>query len=143
MTYNLNSEEVLFIQLCCWNEVEQLHKFLKTNESINLVCKNGRAFCIAICNEYIGILVLLLQHYHRQKLEGNPLSEEYKTAKQKLNEIIQDGVESSNISEEMREIVKPYIVEEDDPNDYILNFYKDEEKYSNDIEIKNILQLVN
>lgn len=110
----INSE---LYNYCSLNKFEKARKLLEDNfDDIDLTYENGSFFDFAIVKKNVDMLNTLLQYYKQTKLQGDPETFDYKVAKQKLQIILQDAVDSFNISEEMQEVLNQYLPTEEGDN---------------------------
>ena len=62
------------------------------------------------------MLNFLLKYYEQTSLEGDSNSLEYKVAKYKLQQILQDAVNTFTPSKEIQEVLEKYLPKEEDVN---------------------------
>ena len=97
---------------CCrWNMPDKFSQLLDKNiKDIDLTHDEGLFFRMAISHNMKEILNILLQHYEKTQLSSDPETLEYKFSKHKLINILQDAVDAHDVSNEIQEILKPYIL---------------------------------
>lgn len=98
-----------------YQDVVKFFKELKPEDDLDLLEDEGDLFYKASKHKDGKILKELLKHYVETKLSGDPESYEYKLAKQKLIEVV-DDILCSHIkpSEEAMKLFAPYMPEDDD-----------------------------
>lgn len=100
---------------CQFNRLGKVIEILTNPEdNLNLLDYEGELFHLASRHKDGKVLEKLLKYYEKTKLSGNPESYEYKLAKRELLEVVNDIKELSNASEKAIELLKPYIIEDDD-----------------------------
>lgn len=114
----------MLLDRCRWDTPHLLIEFLKDNaEDIDVTYDDGICFQIAIANSSISILDILIKHFEKTKLTGDKESSDYKASKQKISQILQNAIQSQDVSEEIRERLKDYIQPEDTVTDNTLDFF--------------------
>ena len=83
------------------------------NENPNTPIAYEEPIGMSISHGYIEVLNILLKHYEKTKLNGNPESIEYKYAKRQLFEIIEEALPYAD-DPKILEIIKPYCAPEED-----------------------------
>jgi len=103
---------------------DELQQFLNTHSNeINLLHNDGDCFARAVAIESTKKLELLIEHYEKTKLQPtkkNPKDEEsyeYKAAKLKLSEALEDVAGKTFPTVEIQKILDPYIKTDDDDTD--------------------------
>ena len=76
---------------------------------LDLTYREGGYFLLAIRNNNIEMLDMLLKYYQKNKLRGDDNSVEYKWAKYHLIEKIRIVLPYCNLSEEMQALLSQYI----------------------------------
>jgi len=99
---------------CSWDQTENLDRILSQNVGIDLTYNNGIYFRLSIKHNNTKILNSLLQYYERTNLKGYFESIEYKVAKHKLQQILQDAVNTFTPSKEIQELLEKYLPKEED-----------------------------
>lgn len=99
---------------CSWDQTENLDRVLSQNTDIDLTYNDGIYFRLSIKHNSIKMLNSLLQYYEQNNLKGDSNSLEYKVAKYKLQQILQDAVNTFNPSKEIQEVLEKYLPKEAD-----------------------------
>lgn len=122
----LEEEQKIYANLCnyCrWDEkdqpiwIEKTKELLEDNSGLDLIYKDGILFGLAISNESIQMLEVLISYYEQNNLQSDPDTIDYKIAKYKLAEIIQHEANAYDFSNEMQSLLAPYLPSEDDESD--------------------------
>lgn len=100
-----------------WNSPDRLENLFDDNTNIKLTYDTyDEPLGMAISHGYIKVLEILLNHYHKYKLNGNPESVEYKFAKHQLLDIIEKSLPYTD-DPKVLEMINPYCSTEDDESD--------------------------
>ena len=111
----MNPQKALLYR-CADSECERVARILKENQCLDLTYYEGDYFVIAVKDNNIEILMMLLKYYRKHKLQGDSNSLEYKVAKYKLIEVLKNALNWVGycISDEMKNILSQYIPIEED-----------------------------
>jgi|GEM_PF-3911884 len=101
---------------CRWNQSENAIRIMNEDQNIDIKHKDGEVFLFAIENNNPTILNNLIKYYEKNQLKGDFESIEYKVAKHKLQQILQDAVNTFTPSEEIQEVLEKYLPKEEDVN---------------------------
>lgn len=99
---------------CSWDQTENLDRILSQNVGIDLTYNNGIYFRLSIKHNNTKTLNSLLQYYEQTNLKGDFESIEYKVAKHKLQQILQDAINTFTPSKEIQEVLEKYLPKEED-----------------------------
>lgn len=110
---------------CSWDQTENLDRILSQNVGIDLTYNNGIYFRLSIKHNNTKTLNSLLQYYEQTNLKGDFESIEYKVAKHKLQQILQDAINTFTPSKEIQEILEKYLPKEDVDSEQDLNDLED------------------
>ena len=104
---------------CRWNMPDVLEALLEVfEEKIDTTFDEGELFKIAALQEHIEILTILIDYYKKTQLDCfDKESLEYKFAKRKLGNVIEDVLESYTVSDKVMDILKDYLPKEEDSGD--------------------------
>jgi len=99
------------------NQFERAKKVLEDypNE-IDVTYSDGIFFLFVIEENNLSMLNTLINYYERNQLQGDSNSLEYKVAKHKLQQILQDAVNTFTPSKEIQEVLEKYLPKEEDVN---------------------------
>ena len=99
------------------NQFERAKKVLEDypNE-IDVTYSDGIFFLFVIEENNLSMLNTLIKYYERNQLQGDSNSLEYKVAKHKLQQILQDAVNTFTPSKEIQEVLEKYLPKEEDVN---------------------------
>ncbi|MCA9749417.1 MAG: hypothetical protein KC414_09950, partial [Romboutsia sp.] len=98
---------------CRWNQSENAIRIMNEDQNIDIKHKDGEVFLFAIENNNPTILNGLIKYYEKNQLKGDFESIEYKVAKHKLQQILQDAVNTFTPSKEIQEVLEKYLPKED------------------------------
>ena len=98
---------------CRWNQSENAIRIMNEDQNIDIKHKDGEVFLFAIENNNPTILNSLIKYYEKNQLKGDFESIEYKVAKHKLQQILQDAVNTFTPSKEIQEVLEKYLPKED------------------------------
>jgi len=104
-------KNILLSDYVSWDDTRKVSDMLNQHKDIDLTYDDGLYFKLSIKHNNIKILNSLLQHYEQTNLKGNSDSLEYKVAKYKLQQILQDAVNTP--SKEIQELLEKYLPKED------------------------------
>ena len=99
---------------CGWDQSGNVDRILNQYTDIDLTYDNNIYFKLAIKHNNTKILGILLEYYEKTQLKGDSNSLEYKVAKHKLQTVLQDAINSVDISEEMQVVLDKYLPKEED-----------------------------
>ncbi len=113
----MTREEVmnLFFGYCCGNipsKAEQLCK--EYPNDIDLTYKDGQVFAICFAHDYVELLNVLIDFYKETKLQGDIDSKEYKVAYHTLQYILEEALDQTEPSKEIRAVIDQYICDTKD-----------------------------
>jgi len=99
------------------NQFERAKKVLEDypNE-IDVTYSDGIFFLFVIEENNLSMLNTLINYYERNQLQGDSNSLEYKVAKHKLQQILQDAVNTFTPSKEIQEVLEKHLPKEEDVN---------------------------
>ena len=99
---------------CSLNKFEKAKEILKICiGDIDLTYKNGIYFVFAIKYNNVDMLNTLLTYYENTQLQDSPYTLKYWTAVNKLQIILQDAVDTFDISEEIQMVLDKYLPNEE------------------------------
>lgn len=99
------------------NQFERAKKVLEDYPNdIDVTYSDGIFFLFVIEENNLSMLNTLIKYYERNQLQGDSNSLEYKVAKHKLQQILQDAVNTFTISKEIQEVLEKYLPKEEDVN---------------------------
>jgi hypothetical protein len=105
----------ILYDLCRWNKTEKVKYFLeKSPVAIDILDDQGLFFRLAISSNNVAMLDTLLEYYKKTQLQSDSNTLEYKVAKYNIQQILQDAIDTFNVSEEIQKIVDMYIPKETD-----------------------------
>lgn len=99
---------------CSWDQSENVDRILNQSTDIDLTYNDNIYFKLTIKHNNTKILGILLNYYEKTQLQGDSNSLEYKIAKHKLQTVLQEAVNSVDISEEMQIVLDKYLPKEED-----------------------------
>lgn len=106
----------LLSNYCRWNDNKSVMELLNQSLDIDLTYNDNIYFRLAFKNNNVEMLNSLLEYYEKTQLEVDTNSLEYKIAKHKLQTILQDAINSFDVSKEMQVILDKYLPKEEDSN---------------------------
>ena len=93
---------------------KEIKKLLKRNPGVlDMLYDDGMYFLCAVSKNNHVLVKALLEYYKNSKLNRDPETYEHKFAKLKIIDAIQSCLNAFNISDEMKEVLQPYMVEEE------------------------------
>ncbi len=99
------------------NQFERAKKVLEDYPNdIDVTYSDGIFFLFVIEENNLSMLNTLIKYYERNQLQGDSNSLEYKVAKHKLQQILQDAVNTFTPSKEIQEVLEKYLPKEEDVN---------------------------
>ena len=106
----------MLIRYLIWNAAEKFQEKLESSEEIIDIFYNDCEFLkIAIENNHTEILNIIIKYYEEKHLRGDPESFEYKCAKQKLLDGVENAIDSTlRLTLDAKEILKEYIKTDED-----------------------------
>ncbi len=129
---------------CRWDDTKRVQELLDLFDDIDILYENGAFFDFAISKENIEICKVLLDYF---EIKQFPIKNtEYKEAKNKLIEILENATDSIELSIEMKNILSPYInfecSEDNRLNDSFFNDYhlQDQPYYEENIKTPPIIK---
>jgi hypothetical protein len=99
---------------CRWNDGASVTKFLAENRDLDMNYENGIYFKFAFKHNNNGILDILLPYYYNQHSLDKPIEDynlEQKKSKQILLQILEECIETYDLSKEMTEVLKKYSID--------------------------------
>lgn len=109
-------KHIILADYVSWDDTKKVSDMLNRYKNIDLVYDDGIYFKLSIKHDNIKMLNFLLQYYEQTNLKGDSNSLEYKVAKHKLQQILQDAVNTFTPSKEIQEVLEKYLPKEDDVN---------------------------
>lgn len=124
----MKSNYALLSTYICRNNYNEVLKILKTDSSIDTTYDKGAFFNRAVEDNNYAIVKLLLDHFQANQLEKcKDQYHEQMYLKKKMRDILQIAIEEVSISQEMQEVLKPYIsFAEDSDHDQDLSGFDQE-----------------
>lgn len=110
------SKERIYFDLCDYlslGQFEVAQKVLDKN-IIDVTYDNGVFFDFTISKNNLDMLNSLLEYYEKTQLQGDSNSFEYKVAKHKLQQILQNAANTFNLSKEVQAVLDKYLPKEED-----------------------------
>jgi hypothetical protein len=98
---------VIKIDSRCVNRVREL--LVTDADNIDLTADRGSCFRSVMARDSVEMLKVLLDFYTKSKLQGAHDSEEYLAAQSELYDILEEGVDSNEISSEMQILINKYL----------------------------------
>ena len=123
----MTEEELNYIILynfCCSDKPEKVKELLEEHPELDTTKGFDNLFSLTISHDLKGVLEVLLEHYVKTKLQGDDNSIEYKAAKNKIINVIQEAGDAYLISDAAREMIGKY-------NIPIISILSEEQEYSN------------
>jgi len=99
---------------CRWNNCASVTKFLAENRDIDMNYENGIYFKFAFKHNNNDMLDILLPYYYNQHNLDKPIEDyslEQKKSKQALLQILEECVETYDLSKEMTEVLKKHSID--------------------------------
>ena len=117
----------LLSDYCRWNDNRSLLKLLKKHSDLDLTIEEGICFSFAIKHKNEDMLNTLLEYYEKTNLQCDHDSMEYKIAHYKLRQILQEAINSFDVSSEIQKSLNSYIITNEDSDDeqYLTDFNED------------------
>lgn len=103
-------QETMLAQHCCNDATTKAKNLLTKYSNVDLIDDNGMCFRLAIKNKNAELLNVLLDYYEETALKSDRDTIEYKIAKRKLQEILEDAAKSFDISDEIKVALAKYNV---------------------------------
>ncbi len=95
---------------CSLNNTVEVKKLLETYaDEINITEKNGLYFGLAISQDSLEMLKILLDFHTKKILQYPRDSDEFLDAQSDLCEILQEGLDSNDVSSEMQILINKYL----------------------------------
>jgi hypothetical protein len=93
-----------------WNDKSLVSDLLERNKDLDITYKDGKFFIMAVEDNNIEIVKILLDYFnYNQLVKYTTGSVEYLLSKNKLKDILEIAIEDVNLSQEMKEVLSPYI----------------------------------
>ncbi len=100
----------LLQRYCCTNEIEGVQELLNDYPNdIDLTAKDSQAFAICMSYGYVNLLKVLIDSYKETKLQGDIESKEYKVSYHTLQYMLEEALEQTEPSQEIRAIIDQYL----------------------------------
>ena len=122
-----------------WDDNDKVVKMLNQHSDIDLTYDDGIFFKLAVKHNNVKIVKELFGYLNRTKLQIKEIdSIDYKLAKSKISQILQDAENSFEVSEEMQQVLAPYVPNNDEESqgsetgDCILQAFGSTGRSSND-----------
>lgn len=109
-------KHIILADYVSWDDTKKVSDMLNRYKNIDLVYDDGIYFKLSIKHDNIKMLNFLLQYYEQTNLKGDSNSLEHKVAKYKLQQILQDAVNTFTPSKEMEVVLEKYLPKEEDVN---------------------------
>lgn len=107
-----------------WDDAKEVKRLLEKEDDIDLTYNEGLFFKLAIKHDNNEILNVLIEYFDKTQLKEKELdSMDYKLLKYELRKILENAVDSFEISEEMERVLAPYLPQEEE--DYQLDLMND------------------
>ena len=107
-------KNILLSDYVSWDDTKKVSDMLNQYKDIDLTYDDGLYFKLSIKHDNSKMLNVLLQYYEQTKLKGNFDSIEYKVAKCKLQQILQDAENTFRLSKESQVVLEKYLLKEED-----------------------------
>jgi len=104
----------LLSNYCRWNDNKSVMEVLNQNLDIDLTYNDNVYFRLAFKNNNVEMLNSLLDYYEKTQLQGDSNTLEYKVTKHKLQQVLQNAINSVDISKEMQIVLDKYLPKEED-----------------------------
>lgn len=93
-----------------WNDKSLVSDLLERNKDLDITYKDGKFFIMSVEDNNIEIVKILLDYFsYNQLVKYTTGSTEYLLLKNKLKDILEIAIEDVNLSQEMKEVLSPYI----------------------------------
>lgn len=102
---------------CRWNETEQVKQILNNFNDIDVLYEEGSFFSFAISKNNTEICSALLKYFNEVQFPIKENNYEYQLHKNKLYKVLQEAVDMYEFSEEMKQVLLPYIKFGDSENE--------------------------
>jgi hypothetical protein len=100
---------------CRWNNTDGVKQILKQNSNLDITHKEGIYFRFIIKNNNVAMLNTLLEYFEKTQLRGDSENQyAIPLAKHKLQVILQNAVNTFDISEKMQDTLNQYLPTEED-----------------------------
>lgn len=101
-----------------WKNGALVSNILNKNLDLDLTYNEGEFFTLAIESNSVEIIKTLLDYFNNNQLEKYPSgSTEYLLLKNKIIDILDIAIEDVDLSEEMKQVLSPYMRIEDNENE--------------------------
>ena len=108
-------EHGMLSDYCSWSDCKNVKRILLNNPSLDLTYREGIMFIFAIKKKNPKMLNILLEYYHKQNLQEDRETMNYKTALYRLRSVLEYAYDSVfEVTAEIKEILFRYIPNEDD-----------------------------
>jgi hypothetical protein len=118
--------EMELINYCRWNDDKGLIKVLEKYHDLDLTITDGLCFQLAIKHKNVNMVNILLNYYQTAGLQGDRESMEYKEASYRLQKILEEAIDSFEVSPEIQESLNPYIATADSGDEQDLSGFEDD-----------------
>lgn len=127
---SLSEKKDFLYDYCRMNKPELLAKILESStEVMSITFEDGILFNIAISNKLYNVLNILLDYYKTTQLQSDTETIEYKLAQHKLTNILQEAINSYDISPTIQNLLKPYVNTNDDDSEQDLSGFEELEAF--------------
>ncbi len=93
-----------------WNDKSLVCDLLEGNKDLDITYKDGKFFIMVVEDNNIEIVKILLDYFNdNQLVKYTTDSAEYLLLKNKLRDILEIAIEDVDLSQEMKEVLSPYI----------------------------------
>jgi hypothetical protein len=129
-------KNTIFYNYVRWHDNKNVIKMLNNYPEIDLIYDGGIYFQIAIKHDNKELLNTLFEHFEKIQLkEKEADSIDYKLLKYELRKILEEAVDSFEISEEMEKVLVPYLPQEEEDYQLAINdLLVTEDNYNPDYE---------
>ena len=117
---------------CCTNEIDGVKELLHDYPNdIDLTDKDSQAFAICMSYGYVNLLKVLIDSYIETKLQDEIDSKEYKVAYHTLQYMLEEALEQTEPSQEIKAIIAQYICDTKDSESDNISTAPEEFTYDN------------
>ncbi len=133
----MTREEVmdLFFSCCCGNIPSKADQLCKEYPNdIDLTYKDGQVFAICFAHDYVELLNVLLDFYKETNLQGGDIdSKEYKVAYHTLQYMLEEALDQTEPSQEIKAIIAQYLCDTNDSKSDNMSTAPEEFTYDHDV----------
>jgi len=121
-------KNIILSEYISWDDNNKVRDMLDRHIDIDLIYDDGIFFKLAVKHNNVQIVEVLLKYLDSTTLQDLEIDNiEYKVVKNKISVILQDAENSFEVSEEMQQIIAPYLPN-DDEDSQADNFSEDDDK---------------